>query len=413
MLTFIHAADFHLDSPLRGLGRYEGAPVADIREASRRALAGLVDYILENKIPLLLIAGDLYDDDCPDFQTLLHVSMQMDKIKEAGTRVAFIKGNHDAGNSMTRSLKLPDNVKTFSTSQAGTWIIEELGVAVHGQSYESAEVLDNIVQAYPDPLPDLFNIGLLHTSLSGKPGKSGYAPCELKHLLSKGYHYWALGHIHRYDVFHENPYVIFSGCIQGRHIREPGAKGCVRVDVNNSGQVSIERIILDVFRWKTLEVDITHLDTFQQVMDRTAREMEKVYSDESDGRSMGLRVVLHGNGAAHDQIVNDREALEAHIRRIGTDISRRKIWVEKIYTNTSPAVDLDELKKSKTPQGDLIRFIDELEHNPESFEQLEFSLEELGAKLSGKGVALPDLTDPEQRRQYLERARRMIIPLMS
>ena len=39
MLKFLHAADIHLDSPLRGLYRYEGAPREEIRQASRRALA--------------------------------------------------------------------------------------------------------------------------------------------------------------------------------------------------------------------------------------------------------------------------------------------------------------------------------------------------------------------------------------
>lgn len=41
MFKFIHAADIHLDSPLRGLERYEGAPVQRIRDASRIALENL------------------------------------------------------------------------------------------------------------------------------------------------------------------------------------------------------------------------------------------------------------------------------------------------------------------------------------------------------------------------------------
>ena len=37
MPCFLHAADIHLDSPLVGLERYEGAPVDEIRDATRRA----------------------------------------------------------------------------------------------------------------------------------------------------------------------------------------------------------------------------------------------------------------------------------------------------------------------------------------------------------------------------------------
>ncbi|RQD65410.1 MAG: DNA repair exonuclease [Desulfonatronovibrio sp. MSAO_Bac4] len=413
MLTFIHAADFHIDSPLRGLARYEGAPVDEIRQASRRALTNLVDYVVDNKIPLLLIAGDLYDDDCPDFQTLLHVTAQMDRLRDAGTSVALIYGNHDAGNFMTRSLKLPDNVKIFPSNRAETWIIDSLGIAVHGQSFSSAEVLDNLVRSYPEPVSQLFNIGLVHTSLSGIEGQNGYAPCSLNDLLMKKYDYWALGHMHRHEILNNNPYVIFSGCIQGRHIREPGPKGCMRVDVDNSGQVRAERIILDVFRWKILEVDITGLGTFHQVMDKISLDMEDLFSAESQGRAMGVRVELKGTGPAHDHLVQNREELHAAVCRAGTDISRQKIWIEKININTSPAVDLDELKKSKSPQGDLIRFIDDLQTDPDFFQDLNFSLDDLAAKLAGTGVNLPDFNDSDTLHEYLTRTRNIIIPHLS
>lgn len=413
MLTFIHAADFHLDSPLQGLARYEGAPVDEIRGASRRALGNLVDYILDNSIPLLLIAGDLYDADCPDFQTLLHFALQMDRLKHAGTRVALIRGNHDAGNNMTRSLKLPDNVKVFRSAQAQTWRLEDLGVAVHGQSYKQAEVLDNLVTYYPDPVPGMFNIGLAHTSLSGRPGHSGYAPCDTRDLLVRGYDYWALGHVHKHEIVHKDPYVIFSGCIQGRHIREGGPRGCMRVDVDEAGTVSVERVILDVFRWKILEVDITGLDTFHQVLDRTGLEMERVFRAESEGRPMAVRLLLKGVGGAHEELTMDRDAFEAAVRRTAADISRQKIWIEKITFNTFPALDLEELKKSRTPQGDLARFLHELQEDPGGLDKLGLSLDDLAARLAGSGVSLPDLKDPEVFNSCLEEVRGLIIPLLS
>ena len=37
MFKFLHAADIHLDSPLQKLEQYEGAPVRELRQASRRA----------------------------------------------------------------------------------------------------------------------------------------------------------------------------------------------------------------------------------------------------------------------------------------------------------------------------------------------------------------------------------------
>ncbi|MBL7179868.1 MAG: metallophosphoesterase, partial [Desulfobacterales bacterium] len=64
MLTFLHAADIHLDSPLRGLSYYEGAPpIEEIRGATRQALDNLVNFALEEKVNFVLVAGDLYDGD--------------------------------------------------------------------------------------------------------------------------------------------------------------------------------------------------------------------------------------------------------------------------------------------------------------------------------------------------------------
>lgn len=72
--TFIHAADIHLDSPLRGLEKYEGAPVEKIRNATREAFQHLVDVAIERNVAFLVIAGDLYDGDWKDYNTGLFLS---------------------------------------------------------------------------------------------------------------------------------------------------------------------------------------------------------------------------------------------------------------------------------------------------------------------------------------------------
>ena len=68
MVKFIHAADIHLDSPLRGLEAHEDAPVEEIRGATRRAFDNLIDLAIEEEVDFVLIAGDLYDGDWKDLQ---------------------------------------------------------------------------------------------------------------------------------------------------------------------------------------------------------------------------------------------------------------------------------------------------------------------------------------------------------
>src|SRR3546814_6830931 len=74
-------------------------------------------------------------------------------------------------------------------------------------------------------------------------------------LKSRGYDYWALGHVHEFEVVSTEPHVIFPGNVQGRTIRETGAKGAVLVAVDDGEVASVERIELDVIRWVRLDVN--------------------------------------------------------------------------------------------------------------------------------------------------------------
>src|SRR5438105_4667428 len=94
-MKFVHAADLHLDSPLRGLVRYEGAPLGAIRGATRRALANLIDLCLEERASFLLLAGDIYDGNWKDYNTGLFFAAQLARLRAADIPVVMIRGNHD------------------------------------------------------------------------------------------------------------------------------------------------------------------------------------------------------------------------------------------------------------------------------------------------------------------------------
>jgi exonuclease SbcD len=254
MFKFIHAADVHLDSPLRGLEQYEGAPVEEIRGASRRALENLVELAIAEQVAFVLFAGDLYDGDWKDYNTGLYFGRQMTKLREAGIRAFLLSGNHDAASQLTRHLRLPDNIKILSDQKPESVSLEDFGVMLHGQGFPRRVVTENLSAGYPKPVPHLFNIGLLHTSVDGREGHEPYAPCSLEGLLSKGYDYWALGHVHRREILHQDPWVVFPGNIQGRHVRETGPKGCTVVTVRDGRVLSVEHRDLNVLRWSVCDV---------------------------------------------------------------------------------------------------------------------------------------------------------------
>lgn len=389
MLAFVHAADIHLDSPLKGLFRYEGAPdVDEIRGATRQALDNLVGLVLSEKAPLLIIAGDLYDGDWQDFNTGLYFSKQMQRLGKAGVRVAVVRGNHDAANTMTNSLIMPDNVKIFGTRKPETWELDDLGVAVHGQSYGTREEIRNLAVAYPHPIAGMLNIGVLHCLISGAKGHLPYAPCTLDDLAAKGYDYWALGHVHEFGVLREQPLIVYSGCSQGRHIKEGGQKGCVLVEAQN-GALKTEFVPLDVFRWTKVVVDAGGANSIEQVAALFGEALEKQMADQ-DGRPCCVRVALQGRCPIHGRLSVDPEALSANIRAVATDVSRGSAWIEKVELNTSPDVDIEELVQSDTAQGELLRYLNALSSNQQAYQDLGVDLTPLKSKLSGSGVVVPE-----------------------
>ncbi len=389
MFTFIHAADIHLDSPLKGLFQYEGAPdVEEIRGATRQALDNLVSFVLSEKVPLLIIAGDLYDGDWQDFNTGLYFSKQMQRLGEAGVWVAVVQGNHDAANTMTKTLIMPDNVKIFRTRKPETWKLDDLGVAVHGQSYATQEVTENLAVAYPDPTPGMLNIGVLHCLISGAKGHLPYAPCTLDELAAKGYDYWALGHVHEFSILREQPFIVYSGCSQGRHIKETGQKGCVLVEAEN-GTLKTEFVPLDVFRWIRVTVDTSGAKSIEQVATVFGGALEKQMANQ-DGRPCCVRVVLQGRCPIHGRLSTDPDALSANIRAVATDVSRGRVWVEKVELDTSPDFDMDGLVQSDTPQGELLRYLDELSSSLQIYQDLGVDLTQLKSKLSGNSVVVPE-----------------------
>lgn len=171
---FVHAADLHLDSPMLGLERYDTAPEEEARAASRLAFSRLINLCLERRAPLLLLAGDLFDSDWRDFNTGLFFIHELSRLREAGTKVVTIRGNHDSASEVTKALTWPEHVTELSSRTVEAVEVPELGAVVHGRSYPGRRVEEDWVPDYPDPTPGLLNIGLLHTNV--RPTKYAMHP---------------------------------------------------------------------------------------------------------------------------------------------------------------------------------------------------------------------------------------------
>jgi exonuclease SbcD len=387
-ITFLHAADIHLDSPLKGLERYENAPVERIRGATRRAFTGLIDLAIEKRVDFVLIAGDLYDGEWRDYNTGLYLVRQLGRLREQQIPVFLIAGNHDAANKMTRSLRLPENVRFLDHERPETVLLENQGIVIHGQSFGKAAVLENLAAAYPAPLKGYTNIGLLHTGMGGLDGHERYAPCTLEDLRARGYDYWALGHVHNRQVLCKEPLIAFSGNVQGRHIRETGPKGCQLVTIQSDREFESVFQRLDHVRWERASVDIRELATESDVLGRAADVLDRLLASEPDPDAMlAVRVTLSGPSALHDQLQTDPERSVAEIRSLATERGGDRLWIERVELDTAP------LRITTIPDGpfdELQEVIEQLSSDPTSMSAVVDELAELKRKLPAELTQDPE-----------------------
>lgn len=377
---FYHAADIHLDSPLTGLAGIEGGVAERIRSAPRAAFRALVDGAIDDQVNFLVIAGDLYDGAWRDYRTGLFFAEQMGRLNEVGIPVFVVHGNHDAESVITKPLALPENVRVFDARKAHTFQIDTLGVALHGQSFREKAVTENLVPGFPGPKTGAFNIGVLHTALDGKSGHANYAPCSLQELVAKGYDYWALGHVHKGQILNERPHVVFSGNLQGRHIRETGPKGACLVRVEMGEVVEVETKAFDVVRWAALEVDIAGAGSTNAVLDLIREALEDGAAD-ADGRLLAARISLQGQTELYNQLVTDVETLTAEARSIAFGLGNEVAWVERIRLETTPMADSATRLAREESFDEFQRMLTEAASDEELLAQLESDLGELITRL--------------------------------
>jgi DNA repair exonuclease SbcCD nuclease subunit len=412
-ISFLHAADIHLDSPLKGLERYENAPIERMRGATRRAFERLINLAIEKRVDFVVIAGDLYDGDCRDYNTGLYLTKQLGRLRDEKIPVFIIAGNHDAANKMTRVLRLPENVRILRHDHPETVRVKDLDVAIHGQSFAKAAVTENLAAAYPAPEPGCVNIGLLHTGLGGMDGHERYAPCTLEELRYRRYDYWALGHVHARGIMCQDPPIIFAGNMQGRHVRETGPKGCLLSTIRSDH--SIEHLFhrLDQVRWERGRVDISGLDTESDILGRTAEVLDELLASEPgpDGL-LAVRVNIEGTTAMHGLLRSDPDRFAAEVRSLATERGGDRLWIEKVELEVQPP-------RAQTmfdgPIEELLEVMEQMRADPASVQTVVEELTELKRRLPSELIHDPEgprLSDAEWLQSLLGQVQPFLLDLL-
>jgi DNA repair exonuclease SbcCD nuclease subunit len=354
---FVHAADIHLDSPLRSLALRDPNLADLVGNATRRAFVRVVDLCLDEQVDALLLAGDLYDGDQTSMKTARFLAEQLRRLHEAGIRVFVIRGNHDALSRITKELTLPDSVKLFG-GRAEAIAIErdsrEFPVAVHGLSFAQPHAPESLIGKYRPLVEGAVNIGLMHTSLAGAAGHDLYAPCSLADLQGTGFRYWALGHVHKRSVVEGGCAIVMPGMPQGRDINEAGAKSVTLVTIGDDRSIRIEERVTSIAQFERVAVDATGLDDWRDLVTALARALEHARSDVAS-EHLVARLQVTGATPLAWRVRRDLDLLKTEADDRASAIG--SCWVEKLEVDCrAPGV---VASSSAYPLSELRRLIDQ------------------------------------------------------
>ncbi len=379
---FLHAADLHLDSRFAGLAQLPQAIRSYLRESTFAALGRLVGVAVQEKADFVVISGDIYDISDASLQGQLRFQEALQELGRHGIAVFLIHGNHDPLDGPRLRTEPPGHVTVFGGSEPGQAIARRRSdgrevAVVSGISYPTAKVTENTaLQFTRRPGSDLYHIALLHGNVDGDPQHETYSPCSRKDLISRGYDYWALGHIHKRSILHEQPPIVYPGNIQGRSVKETGPKGCYVVDVNEAGQAALKFHELDVVRWHVRELSIDGLADEAEWAGAVEQAVEKV-RDELPERMSVVRFRLTGRGAVHRALAEKgaAEDLLAELQRREAIRAERKeyaglVWTEGFVLETGLAIDRGRLLQEDSFLGEMLRLAGRCEHSSAGLEEL-------------------------------------------
>lgn len=360
-LTFIHAADLHLGAPFRGLRSLSPAWANRLMRALAESFDCVIDQAISRNVDFVIIAGDIFDSARPSYADTVHFSQGMQRLNNAGIPAYLVTGNHDPYTSWQHDFGLlPPQTYMLSAETPDFRVFERAGqplCIIGGRGYYNqtwnfdeciakgvtrAAAEDALRERYPHISEVPFAVGVLHTGLDLDPVK---APVKPKMLLHAGMNYWALGHIHaRYVAPSEaDPRIVFSGCVQGRDIKETGSRGIFEVTLEQGKPNKIQFIPTASVVWQQLCVDVSHAATLPDITAQVMRELFRL-NGAAHCEEMVTRITLTGKTPLHEKLAQP-EVL-ADLRKHIND-SYQMFFCDALINKTVAPRDKRALKKEK------------------------------------------------------------------
>lgn len=238
-LRFVHAGDFHLEMPPRGLAEVPDHLTDLLLEASYSAARRVFDTVLAEEADFLVLAGDLLNPRLTGPRGPLFLVEQFNRLAEREIPVYWSGGRVDPPEAWPAAFDLPANVHVFPRGRVGETVYERDGERLARLIGISRERRRPIRASDFDPDPGgLFSIAVVHGS------------AEARVLQARQIDYWAMGGLHQRSTLFSSPHLAhYPGSPQGRRAEEDGPHGCTLVQVDPQGQARTNLVATDVLRW--------------------------------------------------------------------------------------------------------------------------------------------------------------------
>ncbi|AXI08701.1 DNA repair exonuclease [Oceanobacillus zhaokaii] len=362
-ISFIHAADLHLDSPFKGLTSTPEKIFKEIRESTFNALDRLVANAIDKQVDFVLIVGDLFDNEKQSLKAQVRLRRAFEQLKLHNINVYLSYGNHDFISGNRYPIEYPENVYIFQDEEVSSFTYEREGkpiANIYGFSYIHRAVLDPKATEYKisqDHIP--FHIAMLHGSIQSNTEHDVYAPFQISDLQEEEFDYWALGHIHKREILKETPCIVYPGNIQGRNRKETGEKGCYHIVLTES-KTEMNFIPLQAIQFTSLTIDVTGCKAVDHI--------EAVIQEEINQLAITTPQLINLTLASNDANLMQWESenlLEEVIELINeTSINQRNwFYIFNFTVMISSSGSLDE-KEGEHFIGELIRHADEVRGYP-------------------------------------------------
>lgn len=351
-VTFIHAADLHLGAPFKGLRSIAPTWADILLQAIPEALRKTVDTALTEQVDFVVFAGDIFDNSHPSYADFALFVSELKRLEQAGIPVYFVTGNHDPYTSWDTSFSvLPSNTHLLGARKPEFTCFERDGeplVLIGGRGYytqswptteDISEDISRETATSELGLSAPFMVGILHTGLDIDPTRS---PVNPKTLLRRGVDYWACGHVHQPRIWPsaDDPRIVYSGCPQGRDMKEEGEHGIFKVTLTEGAPNALEFIPTAQVAWQHLKIDITECVTIADIQERIV-SAEFAQNAQTRCQCMIFRITLTGKTTLHSELTP--KVLE-DMRAVLND-GYPFFFVDALLDSTTPPLNYRSLQK--------------------------------------------------------------------